>query len=254
MKKRVLAAIMSVLIILGVVGIPAIAALNVPVQPYWVNTKSITMNMEYSNGAVNWVVIITGNTGATTTATVTLSKQNANGTYTTVGAWPNLSSATATLAASCIGAKGTYKLSVVGMVTSSAGIAENISDSLVKTFNNETYDSDSAQAEYNEPPDAERTTNDAIQREPDVRDSIYTADGVIDNHSSPIDDPDATVKIIPQGMSGIDAKGRWAQTRVNVITGEQIWERRDPVTNKRIFLTKAEIDGITIIDLSKIKK
>jgi hypothetical protein len=142
MKKRFLGAIMSVLIGLGALAIPALAAIpavaasDVPVQLYWANTKSIALSMDYANNAVNWGVIIKGNTGTSITATVTLSKQNANGTYTEVGTWPNLSSATATLGASgsYSGAKGTYKLSVSGTVTDSAGVKEDISDSLVKTF------------------------------------------------------------------------------------------------------------------------
>jgi hypothetical protein len=92
--------------------------------------------MSYSNGSVNWIGQIDANPGTTSiSATYTLEKRNANGTYSYVSSWNKSGTATALVSTgSAAAAKGTYRLSVIATVINSAGISEVATDSVVNTF------------------------------------------------------------------------------------------------------------------------
>ncbi|MCL2221851.1 MAG: hypothetical protein FWC20_06885 [Oscillospiraceae bacterium] len=110
---------------LGTVANTAIAAGTTEVfQPLWDNTAAITLNMSFSNGRVTSTGSVQGRTGTTAiTATFTLERQNANGTFSVVDTW-TASNGTIPLhlASSRVTSNqtaGTFRLSVVASVTRS---------------------------------------------------------------------------------------------------------------------------------------
>lgn len=142
MKKRILAVVMSVCIVFGAGYIPAIAASvhdGVVITPFWTNTSAIGLGMSYSDGAVIWSGYVVGNTNAKTiSVTYKLEKKDSNGKYVPCGLpspW-SFSSDSETLhsSGSYTGAKGSYKLTITGTVTSKTGYAEPIETYLERTF------------------------------------------------------------------------------------------------------------------------
>jgi hypothetical protein len=141
MKKRVAAVMLCCLCLIGSVQAFASAAEQSGAPPgisfRWSNLWNITLSMSYSGGSVSWVGQIAGNTGTSSiSATYTLEKQNANGTYSFVSSWNDSTTSAISLAStgSATTAKGTYRLSVSAVVKNSAGTPETATNSLVKTF------------------------------------------------------------------------------------------------------------------------
>lgn len=131
MKKRLTAAIVCVCVMLGMMYMPAVAATNfIGIAPMWENTSDITLALSYSSGTVKWNSTIVGEPNTTKiTATFTLYKINANGTYTSLGTW-DASSTTLrlTTSGSATGSAGTYKISVTAKVTRN-GTTETVDNS-----------------------------------------------------------------------------------------------------------------------------
>lgn len=131
MKKRLTAAIVCVCVMLGMMHIPTVAATSfLDIAPMWVNTSDISLGLYYESGTVKWNSSIVGEPNTTKiTATFTLYKKNANGTYTSLGTW-DASSTTLRLTASgsATGSAGTYKISVTAKVTRN-GTTETVDNS-----------------------------------------------------------------------------------------------------------------------------
>lgn len=137
MKKSFVAAIVSICLIFSL-GVPAVAFASDGgsiYQPRWANVSDILLTMDYSSGAVNWTGEITGYSGVTSiSATFTLEKKNASGSYGYVDSWTVSSTKTYLYkAASKTTARGTYRLRVTATVKGSSG-TETMTDSLVKTL------------------------------------------------------------------------------------------------------------------------
>lgn len=138
MKKRVLLLILCTCIIMGTAQIPVTATppKMEGIQPYWINTSSISLTMSYSSGKVNWVGQIVGYSGTTRiAATYMLEKKGSDGSYTYVASWPNLQTYSSILISSdsATGTAGTYRLSVAAIVVRN-GFTETVTDSLEKTL------------------------------------------------------------------------------------------------------------------------
>ena len=140
MKKRILATILSVCVVMGTIGIP-IAQANwtgaekEAAATRWVNTSTIALAMSFSSGTITSSGQILGDQGTTRIAvTFTLDKL-VNGKYEYQDSWSASSSSmlcsSTNKTSSCT--SGTYKLSVKGTVTKN-NYAEPIEDWLIKTF------------------------------------------------------------------------------------------------------------------------
>ena len=131
MKKRFIAAIVSVCVMLGMASAPAVAVGGfIPITPYWLNVSEISFTMSRTSGTVNWSSTIYGLSGTTSiTATYMLYKKDSGGNYTSLGTW-NASSTTQKLTASgsATGAAGTYKITVTAKVTRN-GTTETVDNS-----------------------------------------------------------------------------------------------------------------------------
>ncbi|GHU35419.1 hypothetical protein FACS1894105_04110 [Clostridia bacterium] len=139
MQKRILAALLSLLCVVGVAPTAISASADTPtsVGTYWISLQSITLTMSYSGGQVTWNGLLMG--GTTTvgmSATYTLQKKNANGTYTNIATWGPYSSTSYMLSSSgsATTSKGTYRLTVNGTVIYNIGAVETVTDNLEKTF------------------------------------------------------------------------------------------------------------------------
>lgn len=142
MKTRVFAVVVCLCMICSMSGIHAIAATPpqdspIDIQPFWVSTDSISLTLSYSGGNANWAGKIQGKIGTTKiTATFTLEKKNANGTYTALKSWTASSNNDLLTTSGSYGVSSgsTYRISVTATVTPKTGTSETVSDSLEKNF------------------------------------------------------------------------------------------------------------------------
>jgi hypothetical protein len=140
MKKRYWAAILCICVIIGLTSIHGLAASQLTggtMSPQWDNTQSISLNMSYANGVIDWTGKVVGNPNTIKiSVSYTLFKKTTGGAYTLVDSWTNQTTYGTYLnsSGSTAAVAGTYKLSMTGTVTSSAGVVESIYDSLEKTF------------------------------------------------------------------------------------------------------------------------
>jgi hypothetical protein len=140
MKKRFWAAILCLCVVIGMTSIHGMAASELVggiISPQWVNTQSISLNMSYGSGLIEWTGKIVGYPNTTKiSVSYMLFKKTAGGSYTLVDSWTNLTTYSSYLnsTGSAAAVLGTYKLSMTGTVTSSTGVVESIHDSLEKTF------------------------------------------------------------------------------------------------------------------------
>jgi len=112
------------------------SASNAAIQPFWTTLSSIALSMTYSNGQVHWGGSISGNSNVTSiSATYTLEKRNANGTYSSIDSW-SFSGSNSWLDSTGdkTTSKGTFRLTVSVTARTSSGTTETTSNSLVKTF------------------------------------------------------------------------------------------------------------------------
>ena len=137
MRKRVAILLVCVCLVIGVVGISSTAAaVDFPymgIDPFWTNTASIRLDMNLSNGNIISNGSVTGQNGTTgISATFTLSRQNANGTFTVVDTWSATHGASTMILTSSRTtagqSAGTYRLSVTSRVTRN-GTTETVSES-----------------------------------------------------------------------------------------------------------------------------
>jgi len=64
---------------------------NDVIVPYWTNTESIKLDLNFSGKRADCSALVIGKMGTSKiTATVKLQRKNSNGTYTTVKTWSNL--------------------------------------------------------------------------------------------------------------------------------------------------------------------
>ncbi|MDR1299636.1 MAG: hypothetical protein LBJ84_05235 [Oscillospiraceae bacterium] len=140
MRKRILSIVLAIAIAVGLCGtISASAMEKAPgFELQWANTQSVTLALSFSNGNANASCIISGKSNAASiSATFSLREKNSNGTYTTVHTWPSayVSGKTLTFSDTASATQGkTYRLYVSATVTSSAGVAEAVSDYYEKTY------------------------------------------------------------------------------------------------------------------------
>ena len=144
MKKKVSIVVLCVCLVVGVVGLsPSATAAELPpymgIDPFWDNTASISLIMSFSNGRITSEGTVIGQNGTTgITASFTLSRQNANGTFTVVDTWSAVNNSTMTmfLSSSRTTANqtaGTYRLSITTRVTRN-GTTETVSESHTMTL------------------------------------------------------------------------------------------------------------------------
>lgn len=135
MTKRISLALLCVCLVIGMTGLTTTAAAAEPyqveIEPFWQNVAAITLNMSRNGGTVTSMGQILGQAGTTAiSASFTLARQNANGTFTNVDSWITNSSSMATSSSrSTTGqSAGTYRLSVTVRVTRN-GTVETVSES-----------------------------------------------------------------------------------------------------------------------------
>ena len=126
MKKRFLATILCICLVVSVLGVPI-------AQARWTNTASITLDMSISNGTITSKGTIRGNSGTSNIAATYTLEKLVSGKYTYVDSWSDSSSSfyfsNTHTTSNCT--SGTYKLTVTGTVTKD-GYAEPIEDWLSK--------------------------------------------------------------------------------------------------------------------------
>ena len=129
MKKRIITTLLCVVMVLGLLTIPASAR--------WTNCASISLGMSRTNGTISWSGNIVGYSDTIEiTADYVLEKLGSNGKYTLVDSWTGLSTTRTSLNSSDSApntSSGTYRLSLSGTVKS-AGYTEPITASITKTF------------------------------------------------------------------------------------------------------------------------
>ena len=143
MKKRILATILCVCVVVGSLGVPIAQASSVDADTNkepastarWTNTATISIDMKLSNGTITSEGQILGKAGTTRiSVTFTLDKL-VNGVYKYVDSWSASSNSmlcsSSHKTSGCT--SGTYKLTVKGTVTKD-GYAEPIEDWLTKSF------------------------------------------------------------------------------------------------------------------------
>jgi hypothetical protein len=138
MLKKFLAAFICLTLILTPTVLTTKAeAVGIGISPLWTYANSITLNMSYSNGTVNWSGSITGSSSCDSISVqYKLYKKNQYGNYVLVYTSPTKSSDSRVLTSSgsYSGASGDYKLYVSGTVTSTSNNTESISKELEKTL------------------------------------------------------------------------------------------------------------------------
>jgi hypothetical protein len=142
MKKCVIGFLLCLLITINGTPISSVAnavSADISISPLWVTLTTLTLNMTYSSGQVNWTGMLSGNssTTASITATYKLEKRNTNGSYSLVQTWSGFSTTGTYMLSS--GSKttstGTYRLTVTAQVRNNSGNTETVTDNLIKTFN-----------------------------------------------------------------------------------------------------------------------
>jgi hypothetical protein len=128
MKKRILATILCLCIVIGAIGVPI-------AQAKWTNTQTITLGMSLNNGTITSEGTVVGKSGTTNISVTYTLEKLVNNNYTYVDSWP-ASSTSIYLGKSnntynCTG--GTYKLTVIGTVTK-GGVVEDIENWFTKTL------------------------------------------------------------------------------------------------------------------------
>lgn len=132
--KKVLAAILSVCVMLSITVVPVSAVEQgiIGIQPLWTNTNSINLALSYSGSTATWSGVIQGQPGTTKIeATFTLAKKNTNGTYTNLKSWTASSSnflLSATNTYSSVSSGTTYRITVTSKVTRN-GTTETVTTS-----------------------------------------------------------------------------------------------------------------------------
>ena len=158
MKQKVLAAILFVCVTIGVIGSPVAAAVDdeygwtgvqVPVMadlevmpgyieiaPLWEIISTLRLDMSFNNGVITSNGSVSGRAGTTSiSATYTLERQQANGTFQRVDSWSaNSNSMILTSSRTTSNMiRGTYRLSVTVTATRN-GVVETASETLTRTF------------------------------------------------------------------------------------------------------------------------
>lgn len=136
MKKRVSLTLLCVCLLIGTIGFTTTAAEVEEIEPFWQNAAAITLDMSRNGGTVTSSGRIAGQAGTTAiSASFTLARQNANGTFTNVDSWTAssnsmlVSSSRSTTGQSA----GTYRLSVSASVTRN-GTIETVFESHTMTL------------------------------------------------------------------------------------------------------------------------
>ena len=128
MKKRILATILCVCIVIGAVGATT-------AQARWTNTSSISLDMSLSSGTMSSEGTVFGKAGTTMIEVTFTLEKLVSGKYSPVDSWQASSYSmfvgSNRYTSSCT--SGTYKLSISGTVTKD-GYAEPIEDWLIKSF------------------------------------------------------------------------------------------------------------------------
>lgn len=95
----------------------------VPIAPFWQNVQHIVLDLQFTGSTAECSGVVRGNSGTTRiTATFTLERQNANGTWSSVASWSESaddSLLTFSASHSSVTTTGntTYRLRVTALVT-----------------------------------------------------------------------------------------------------------------------------------------
>ncbi|MDR1329578.1 MAG: hypothetical protein LBK23_08270 [Oscillospiraceae bacterium] len=141
MKKRIISALLAVVMAVGVCGTVGASATGETTGAVlrWDNTQTITLALSFSGGNANASCIINGKSNAESiSATFSLRVKDSDGTYSTVHTWSSVSvtGKTLTFSNSTSATQGkTYRLYVSATVTNTAGTAEAVSNYCEKTYN-----------------------------------------------------------------------------------------------------------------------
>lgn len=137
MKTRKSIVVMLLIVILSVMSSTSVLAAPIAkelppaVQPFWENTSSVSPTLSFTGTTANVGGVVRGFSGTTRiTATVTLARRNANGSFATVKTWSDLSANGATLAFSnthTVTRGHTYRVTISANVTRN-GTTEAVSN------------------------------------------------------------------------------------------------------------------------------
>ena len=128
MKKRILATVLCLCLVMGVIGVPF-------AQAKWSNTSSIALDMSLSSGTITSKGTVVGKTGTSDISVTYTLEKLVGGRYTHVDSWSasssSMLSSKTNYTSNCT--SGTYKLSISGTVTKD-GYIEDIDDWFTKNL------------------------------------------------------------------------------------------------------------------------
>ena len=128
MKKRILATLLCLCIVIGAIGVPI-------AQAKWSNTQTVSLAMSLSGNTLTSEGTVVGKSGTTDISVTYTLEKLVNNKYTYVDSWTANSSSIylgkTNYTYNCT--SGTYKLTVIGTVTK-GGVVEDIENSFTKTL------------------------------------------------------------------------------------------------------------------------
>ena len=128
MKKRIMATILCLCIVISVIGVPVAHA-------KWSNTQSIALALNLSGGTITSEGMVIGKSGTTNISATFLLEKYVSNQYVYVDSWSDSSNsyvlANSHKTYNCT--SGTYRLTITGTVTKGS-VVEDIENSFTKTL------------------------------------------------------------------------------------------------------------------------